>query len=779
MKSPMDETRSNQPTEESTTHRGPALGNWRAVTAPRHLDPDRRRDLALAFHVHAQGAKIDWLSRNLLLVRSGRPPDLAALLSCPSSEASRPFDVDRARAERDVPDPFGAWHERKIEILECGGRVVLRPRDLPSAIGPYRVICSLGRGAMGEVLLAERPGLARDLAIKRLFPGAAPDADLLGRFEREARILGQLSHPNIVSIVDVQLEGREPYLVMDYVPGVDLARQFRLGLPRDQALRILEAIARALDHAHRQGVLHRDVKPANVLVDVEGAAYLADFGLAVASDSLRRLTCASDVLGSPAYMAPEVVEGGVGSTTPRSDLYSLGVILYEVLVGSHPFQAKTLPQLFQAIEGGRFVQPRAIDPAIDRELERICLQAMALDPDRRIASAGEFADRLEATRLPRSSRATPRRPRAPRVRAARPGRGRVVGAGIAVLVVALAALAYALRPREAAREAITAAVPDVPAIDDPTPVPLPPDPPAWTKIEVADPLPPGRWGGSWEPSGFPIAYAGGVSDPPDPHFWVLDRSAEGGARWTNLPNPTGDFGCHYGSVLVYASDQARWLLLHHVSLRACNLERGGWLPEPIRNPRAPISRFRWGFYEVERRRIVVAEPVGADLTLSALRFDGTEWRWETLARFPVEVTDGIPPAWDPAERKAWFLGIRRAGGEIVDNDFLTIDVSGDVPAIEFLSDDLPLHPIQFLTFRAAKGLLVLSHQTPGGAPRIQGGRASGGHLQLQDLPPFSAPIQYQGVLFYDPGTDSLVYSGHFDDWRTPLYLWRCPLASLR
>jgi serine/threonine protein kinase len=206
---------------------------------------------------------------------------------------------------------------------------------IPEKIGKYTVIELLGRGGMGEVYLGEDPYIGRRVAIK-MIKGADPDAR--DRFLHEARVIGGLAHPAIVSLIDFDFSGDEPFLVMELLKGQGLDKWIRQAHTLREKLVILEDVCQALAFAHENGVLHRDVKPSNVQVLPNGHAKLMDFG--IARGGAARLTATGAVMGTPEYMAPEILRDA--SYSAKSDLYACSVLLYEMFTGENPFAAKTV-----------------------------------------------------------------------------------------------------------------------------------------------------------------------------------------------------------------------------------------------------------------------------------------------------------------------------------------------------------------------------------------------------------------------------------------------------
>ena len=288
---------------------------------------------------------------------------------------------------------------------------------LPAEIGVYRVLTEVARGGMGIVVRAYHPGLDKQVAIKLLHPESQGDPGMEERFLREARAAARLRHPGIVPVHDV---ARDPqgriYLVMDLVEGESLKMRLeRAGpLPPREAARLVEAVARAVAYAHAQGTLHRDLKPHNVLLDEGGQPLLTDFGLAKgvgeteSSKALPRasraaagaavggheLTRTGELVGTPLYMSPEQVDPERGPTTVRSDVWALGVLLYECLTATTPFEAPSSEEVFLRILRDAPDPPGRYEAGLPPALEAIALRCLERSPARRYASAQELADEL-------------------------------------------------------------------------------------------------------------------------------------------------------------------------------------------------------------------------------------------------------------------------------------------------------------------------------------------------------------------------------------------------
>jgi serine/threonine protein kinase len=273
----------------------------------------------------------------------------------------------------------------------------LPPEENPAAaryVGRYRIERLIGEGGMGAVYLAHDPQLDRPVALKvpRL-TGGANDT----RFTREARAAAALRHPNICPIYDIGEAGGVKFLCLAYVRGEPLSRKFGPGrsLPVDEAITIVRTIARALHEAHLHGIIHRDLKPANVMIDEAGQPVVMDFGLAKPCLPLTtQLTAAGDILGTPAYMPPEQIEGDLARIGPGCDIYALGVILYELLTGTVPFHGDLVAIATQVVADAP-TPPSRHRPGLDPRLDAICLKALAKKPEDRWPSMAAFADALD------------------------------------------------------------------------------------------------------------------------------------------------------------------------------------------------------------------------------------------------------------------------------------------------------------------------------------------------------------------------------------------------
>ena len=257
-------------------------------------------------------------------------------------------------------------------------------------IGQYEIRSLLGKGGMGAVYLAEDHSLGRQVALKILPPHLSEDSEIMARFVREARALAALRHPNLMHIYTVGKHEGRPYFAMEYVKGSTLgavlAKAKSLALP--QAVHITAEVMAALDKVHEAGMVHRDVKPGNIIIDDDGRAVLMDFGLARREQDAR-LTADHTVLGTPQYMSPEQAESA--DVDGRADVYSLGIVLYEMLTGSPPFKGKTSFEVLRQHVESSVPAPSALRPDVPAGLDVVLARAVAKSPEDRYRNVREMA----------------------------------------------------------------------------------------------------------------------------------------------------------------------------------------------------------------------------------------------------------------------------------------------------------------------------------------------------------------------------------------------------
>lgn len=294
-----------------------------------------------------------------------------------------------------------------------GGGEAVEATPLPTAIAHYKVVRSLGEGGMGRVLKCLDTTLGRYVALKILAPRLSRDQNFIARFQREARAVAKLRHPNIVQVYSIAEEAGLHYFTMEYVEGEGLDRllERRGKLPEGEAIRTACDVAKALAAAHAQGILHRDVKPGNVLLDSTGRVMLSDFGLAkvsfeqsfkVSAGALEQGAATSGlgqtdpgrIMGTPFYMAPEVILGR--DPTPAADVYAVGVMLYEMLTGAVPFRGSTVTEVFKAHVETLPAPIADTVPGVTLETARVVYRTLEKDPGSRYADAAALAKDLEA-----------------------------------------------------------------------------------------------------------------------------------------------------------------------------------------------------------------------------------------------------------------------------------------------------------------------------------------------------------------------------------------------
>jgi eukaryotic-like serine/threonine-protein kinase len=276
----------------------------------------------------------------------------------------------------------------------------------PRSIGRYEVQGLLGAGAMGEVYRAHDPVIDRPVAIKVLRPeliGGSSSEQLLERFRREARAAGRRFHPNIVAIWDFGDDNGVPFLVMELVEGNSLADIIKTSslLATDRSMGIIVQVLSALGFAHENGIVHRDVKPSNIMVLQQDYVKVADFGIARVDAS--DFTIVGDLLGTPAYMAPEQLCGG--PVDHRTDLFAVGVILFEMLSGVKPFRGKSITEIISFMERRGPEDIAVLNPSVPQSLKQVITKALAFDPAQRYGGAAEFAKALKEA--PAALAATP------------------------------------------------------------------------------------------------------------------------------------------------------------------------------------------------------------------------------------------------------------------------------------------------------------------------------------------------------------------------------------
>jgi serine/threonine-protein kinase len=277
---------------------------------------------------------------------------------------------------------------------------IFRELDVSDAdwrIGNYQILEEIGRGGMGVIYRARQRHSGRIVAVKRILAHRADSKETLARFRREAQAAARLDHPNILPIYEVsECDNGLPFFSMKFAAGGslrDIAPALRHEPRRTVAL--VAKLARAVQYAHEQGILHRDLKPGNVLLDARGEPLLSDFGLSKWLDTTTRLTLTLTIFGTPGYIAPEQVNGSAAKLNPAADVYSLGAILFDLLTGRPPFLGEHALNVIQQVREKPAPKLRTLTPALDRDLETICAKCLEREPGVRYDSAGVLAEDLE------------------------------------------------------------------------------------------------------------------------------------------------------------------------------------------------------------------------------------------------------------------------------------------------------------------------------------------------------------------------------------------------
>ena len=257
-------------------------------------------------------------------------------------------------------------------------------------VGPYRIVEQLGQGGMATVYKAYHAALDRYVAVKALHPAFGEDPNFEARFQREARLVAKLEHPQIVPVYDYAEHEHRPYLVMKFIEGDTLKARLNQGpLTSNEINRVVDAVGAALAYAHKQGVLHRDIKPSNVLLATDGQIYLADFGLARIAQSGESTLSSDMIMGTPQYISPEQAMGKK-DLDEGTDIYSFGVMLYEMVVGQVPFNADTPFSIIHDHIYSPLPMPRSINPKVPEAVERVLLKGLAKERADRYATVDAF-----------------------------------------------------------------------------------------------------------------------------------------------------------------------------------------------------------------------------------------------------------------------------------------------------------------------------------------------------------------------------------------------------
>jgi len=313
-------------------------------------------------------------------------------------------------------------------------------------VGRYQVVKEIGRGSMGVVYQARDPNLDLVVALKVLRKDRLANEPLVRRFLAEAKALGRLDHPNIVRVYNVDREGDVVFIAMEFIEGDSLSNKMKeRQLNADEIVEFGATVAEALDYAHQKGIIHRDVKPSNILFRSDGRLKITDYGIAHIEDpSAQEETQAGEILGTPAYMSPEQVLSR--PVDGRSDLFSLGIILYELATGSRPFCGEGLNAIFNSITGEEPLEACKKNPDLPKALSDVIMRCLRKSPDQRYANGRELASALRAANVRPEINVAGTPPVQP------DGSSRTLLYGVAVLLFLVTAglAAYYLVPRKPA-----------------------------------------------------------------------------------------------------------------------------------------------------------------------------------------------------------------------------------------------------------------------------------------------------------------------------------------
>jgi serine/threonine-protein kinase len=311
---------------------------------------------------------------------------ISALRVCPKCGTEIPSDAPELGCPRCLLESALNQHTTKSESLV----------GIVGELGDYELLELVGRGGQGVVYRAHQKSLNRTVALKVIVLGPWATGAHLKRFRREAEAAARLEHPGIVPIHEVGERDGSCYFSMQFIEGGQLDEVVnRTPMSIRQAAELIAKVARTVHYAHEHGILHRDIKPGNILLDAKGEPLLTDFGLARLVEAESTVTRTKEVMGTPSYMAPEQATGNNAAVSSATDVYGLGAVLYQLLTGHPPFAGGTTYETIKLVLDAEPRQPRLLNPKIDRDLSTICLKCLEKDPKRRYSSALALAEDLE------------------------------------------------------------------------------------------------------------------------------------------------------------------------------------------------------------------------------------------------------------------------------------------------------------------------------------------------------------------------------------------------
>ncbi len=311
-------------------------------------------------------------------------------------DRQRRRNIDELLAAAEEADAFFSEPAAAFAHSRSDTVILKKPGSVMRYFGDYEVEAEIGRGGMGVIYRARQASLDRKVAIKMILSGNLADENEVRRFQTEAEAAANLRHPNIVSIHEIGVHDGQRYYSMDLVEGGNLEERIRREpLAPGDAAKCLKSVAEAVAYANEKGILHRDLKPQNILLDNDGNPHVTDFGLAKRMESGTQLTLSGSIMGSPGFMAPEQAEGNRDKIDVRTDVYGLGALLYSMLTGRAPIQGDNVADTIRRVTEEEPVSPRKLNPKVAQDLETVCLKCLAKSPSERYATATEVAEDLD------------------------------------------------------------------------------------------------------------------------------------------------------------------------------------------------------------------------------------------------------------------------------------------------------------------------------------------------------------------------------------------------